>query len=138
MRLTGKDAVTTLSTVAIIAVYVAYLRGMDLPLIVGVRGTAAAILVLGTVGGCALSEAGDLYAGTQPLRTRIFTVLASTTGATALVAGLTGMITGSEYALAVLFAATVALWFMATLRHALTGPCQAPGSPDHPREKAAR
>lgn len=138
MRLTRKDALTTLFTAATLAVYVAYQRGLDLPVIAGVRGTTAAVLVLGTVGGCALSEAGDLYAKERSPLTRIFTVVASAIGITALVAGVAGLITGSASALAVLVTATVTLWFLATLRHTISRPRQAPGSPDRPRQMTSR
>ncbi len=118
MRLTGKDAVTTVFTGVIIAVYVGFLRGADLPLISSVRGTTAVILVLGMVGGCALSGVGDVYSGPQSLLTRIFIAVASTIGSVAFLAGLVGLITGSELALGVLFIATIALWLIATSRHA--------------------
>lgn len=138
MRLTGKDAATTLFTAAIVAVYAAYLRGADLPLVSGVRGTTAVVLILGAVGGCALSEAGDLYAGRRSGPTRIYTMMATAIGVTALVAAVTGLITGSSSALATLFAATVMLWFIATLRHAIGRPRQTRTSPDRPWSTAAR
>jgi hypothetical protein len=121
MKLTGKDAATTLFTAVIIALYVAFLRGTDLPLISGVRGTTAVILVLGVVGGCALSGVGEVYSGPRSLPTRIFITIASTIGVLALTAGLVGLITGSETALGMLFGATVALWLIATTRHAFVG-----------------
>ncbi len=55
MRLTWKDAVTTLFMGAIVAVYVAFLNGTNLWLISSARGTTAAVMILGLVGGCALS-----------------------------------------------------------------------------------
>ncbi|WP_171074763.1 hypothetical protein [Nonomuraea basaltis] len=39
-------------------------------------------------------------------------------GGVALVAGVAGLITAGELALAVLFYAAIALWLMATVRHA--------------------
>ncbi len=54
MRLTWKDAVTTVFMGVIVAVYAAFLNGTSLWLISSARGTTAAVLVLGIVGGCAL------------------------------------------------------------------------------------
>jgi len=51
-------------------------------------------------------------------------------GAVALFAAITALITASGAALAVLVVATVALWVVATLRHALTPRTARTGSPD--------
>ncbi|HEU5161008.1 MAG TPA: hypothetical protein VFU43_28685 [Streptosporangiaceae bacterium] len=118
MGLTGKDAVTTLVTGVIIAVYVAFLGGTDLPIISSARGTTAVILVLGMIGGCALSGVGEAFSGPRSPATRIFIAIASTIGLVALVAGVIGLITAGESALGVLFGATIALWLVATTRHA--------------------
>jgi hypothetical protein len=124
MGLTWKDGVTTLVMAAIVSAYVAFLNGTSLWLISSARGTTAAVLVLGIVGGCALSSAGDLYKGTQPASTQVFVSLATVAGIVALVAAVIGMITGSTVALAILVVATIALWLTATLRHALTAPAE--------------
>jgi hypothetical protein len=124
MRLTWKDAVTTGFMAVIVAAYVAFLNGTSLWLISSARGTAGAVLVLGIVGGCALSSAADLYVGTQSRSTRAFATLATLGGIIALVAGVIAMITGSTVALAILVAATIALWLIATMRHALPAPAQ--------------
>lgn len=120
MKLTWKDAVATVAMAAIVAVYVAFLREAGWPLIASARGTTAAIMIFGAVGGCAMGTAGDLYGRVQTTAARTFVVVASTLGVGALVAGVTALVTASELALAVLFAATAALWLMATLRHAFT------------------
>ncbi len=122
MRLTWKDAITTLFMAAIVAVYVAFLNGTSLWLISSARGAAAAVFVLGVVGGCALSSAGDLYTGTQSRSTRAFVALATLGGIIALVAAVLAMITGATAALAILVVATLALWLIATMRHALPAP----------------
>lgn len=124
MRLTWKDAVSTLFMAAIVAAYVAFLNGTSLWLISSARGTAAAVLVLGMVGGCALSSAADLYTGRQPASTRAFAALATVAGIIALIAAVVAMITGATAALAILVAATLALWVIATMRHALPAPPQ--------------
>ena len=124
MRLTWKDVVSTLFMVVIVAVYVAFLDGTSRWLISSARGTACAVLVLGIVGGCALSSAADLYTGPQSRSTQAFAALATLGGVTALVAGVAAVITGSTVALAILVAATIALWLIATMRHALPAPAQ--------------
>jgi hypothetical protein len=120
MMLTWKDAVTTLFMGAIVAVYLAFLNGTNLWLISSARGTTAAVLALGVVGGCALGGVGETMSGTKSPGTRALLTLAFLLGLTALVAGVVGLITGGTTALAVLFAATVALWLTATVRHAFT------------------
>lgn len=120
MSLTWKDAVTTLFMGAIVAVYVAFLNDTSLWLISGARGTTAAVLVLGIVGGCALSTASDLYTGTRSRAARAYVAIPTALGVVALLAGVTGLISGSTVALAVLVATTIALWLTATVRHAFT------------------
>jgi hypothetical protein len=120
MSLTWKDAVTTLFMGAIVAVYVAFLNGTSLWLISSARGTAAAVLVLGMVGGCTLGAAGDLYAGTRSGPAWVYLAISTALGIVALLAGVTGLISGSTVALAVLVAATIALWLTATSRHTFT------------------
>ncbi len=122
MRLTWKDAVTTLFIGGIVAVYLAFLNGTSLWLISSARGTTAAVLVLGFVGGCALSTAGDAYTGATSRSARAYAAVASTLGAVALIAAIVGLITAGTVALAILVTATVALWLVATVRHAFTAP----------------
>ncbi|HEX9335054.1 MAG TPA: hypothetical protein VF892_04180 [Pseudonocardiaceae bacterium] len=120
MRLTWKDAVATMCMAAIVAVYVALLQGAGWPLVASVRGTTAAILIIGAVGGCAMGAASELYGKIQTPALRMFVVIASILGVGALVSGVIALVTASELALAVVFAATAALWLMATLRHVFT------------------
>lgn len=124
MRLTWKDALVTLFTGAIVAVYVAFLLQAGWPLIESVRGAAGAILVLGTVGGCALGAVGNQYGKMMTAGARTLVGLATVLGVVALGAGVYALVTASTVALAVLFGATVALWATATARHAFTRPYQ--------------
>ena len=80
------------------------------------------MLVLGFVGGCALSAAGGVHETAQPRSARVFKAIATTLGVVALICAVMGLITGSTFALAVLVAATIALWLVATIRHAFTAP----------------
>jgi hypothetical protein len=121
MRLTWKDAVSTLFMAAVVGVYLAFLHGTSLWLISSARGTTTAVLVLGIVGGCALSAAGDLYQRTLNRPAKVLRAIATVLGLVALTAGVTGLITGSTVLLAVLFGATIALWLTATVRHAFAG-----------------
>ena len=141
MRLTWKDAVATLFMAAIVAVYAAFLNGTSLWLISSARGTTAAVLVLGMVGGCSLSAA-SMREGDRSRSARVYRVIANTLGAIAGIAAVVGLITASTFALAVLVTATVALWLVATVRHAFTGPAEPVRGRDtheviHP-EKTAR
>ncbi len=120
MGLTWRDGVTTVFMAAIAVCYAAFLSGTSAWLISSARGTTTAVLVLGVVGGCALGAVGDLYTGPQPRPARILRAIATTLGLAALIAGIVGLITGSTVALAVLVAATFALWLLSTGRHAFT------------------
>lgn len=139
MRLTWKDAVSTVFMAAIAVIYVAYLNSTTAWLISSARGTATAVLVLGMVGGCAMSAPAERYEGR---RAPAYTSFASLVGATALVAGVIALITANTVALAILVVATLALWLVATVRHTLTRPAAAVGGRDtheviHP-EKTGR
>jgi hypothetical protein len=138
MRLTWKDAIATVFMGAIVIIYVAFLNSTTAWLVSSARGTAAAVLVLGIVGGCGISAAAEQY---QAKRAQAYTSFASVLGATALVAGVIALITASTVALAILVVATLALWLVATMRHAFTPPGVPGGGRDqheviHP-EKAA-
>ena len=131
MGLTWKDIVTTVFMGAIAAVYAAFLTGTDAWLISSARGSTLAVLVLGMVGGCMLSAAGDLYRGPQSRAVRVWRVIASVLGVVAFAAAVAGLASGSTVALAVLVAATGALWLVATVRHALMAPHGPVRTPDN-------
>jgi hypothetical protein len=122
MGLTWKDIVTTVFMGAIAAVYAAFLGGTSGWLISSARGTTLAVFVLGMVGGCMLSAAGDLFRGPQSRAVRAWRVIASFLGTVALAAAVAGMASGSTVALAILVATTGALWLIATGRHMLMAP----------------
>jgi hypothetical protein len=126
MRLTWKDAVTTLAAGLNTLVFVLYLQGTDLPIIGSTRGAAAAILLLGVFGGCALGSAMDAIPMDRTAGERSYVLVASLFGVTALVAGAAALIGDGVGALGVLYYATIALWFIATLRHILSSPEPSP------------
>jgi hypothetical protein len=120
MGLTWRDGVTTIFMAAIAVIYAAFLGGTSAWLISSARGTTTAVLVLGMVGGCAIGAVGELYTGPQPRPARVLRAIATTLGLAALIAGIIGLVTGGTVALAVLVAATFALWLVSTPRHAFT------------------
>ncbi|QYC41834.1 hypothetical protein Nocox_21140 [Nonomuraea coxensis DSM 45129] len=115
MRLTWKDALATVAAGVNVAVYVAFTQGADLPIVDSVRGTTGTILLLGVVGGCMLGAAPETFQ-----RGGLYRGVAGTLGVVALLSGVIALITAGEFALAVLFYTTIALWLMATVRHAFT------------------
>ena len=119
MGLTWKDVVTTVFMGAVAVVYAAFLGGTSAWLISSARGATLAVFVLGMVGGCMLGAAGDLYREPQSRAVRAWRVIASVLGVVAFAAAVAGFASGSTVALAVLVAATGALWLLATARHAL-------------------
>ena len=131
MGLRWKDAVATLFMAAIVAVYVAFLNGTSAWLISTPRGATTAVLVLGFVGGCALGGLAEAYTGAKSRSAVAFTAIASVLGVVALTAAIVGLITGGTVALAVLVAATLALWLTATIRHAV----MVPKGPVHGRDQ---
>jgi hypothetical protein len=122
MGLTWKDGVSTLFMGAIAAIYLTFLHGTGLWLISSARGATAAVFILGLVGGCMLGGAGKLYQGQQSPTVRVWRAVASCCGVVAFAAAVAGLASGNTVALAILVAATGALWFAATFRHALTVP----------------
>jgi hypothetical protein len=85
MRLTWKDAVTTLSTGAAVAVCTAFANGTSLWLISSARGATAVVLLLGIVG-CSFSEATTMYATARPRSVPTYTVISTVLGVAALIA----------------------------------------------------
>lgn len=122
MKLTWRDAIATLAAGAIVTIYVAFLNGTSAWLISTARGTTTAVLVLGVAGGCALSRLAEAYAGAQSRTALGFTKMATDLGMIALAAAIAGLITGGTLALAILVAAAIALWLVATVRHAFITP----------------
>lgn len=112
MGLTWRDGVGTVLTGMIVALYVAFRTGLELPLVSGPRMLAAVVLVFGLIA-CALSGDGEANGVVRGTYIRLMSAL----GGTALVSGLVALATGNHLALAVLVGATVLLWMIATVRH---------------------
>ena len=122
MRLTWRDGIASLLTAAAAAIFWALQAGISLPLVASVRGTAAAILLIGVAAcatGARMNERG-------PLLTTLGFL-----GTVAFFAGLVAIIWASEAALAIETSVIVFLWAATTIRHALTPPPQPPVTPAH-------
>jgi Na+-transporting methylmalonyl-CoA/oxaloacetate decarboxylase gamma subunit len=117
MRLTWRDGVATLLTAAVAGLYWAYLAGADLPLVSGPRALAGAVLVIG-LGACAIGGGGLTADGMRSRYGRSMSAFAAVPGIAALVT----IITGNGVILAVLVTSVVAMWLVATLRHAFVEP----------------
>jgi hypothetical protein len=126
MRLTWKDGIATVLTAGIVALYAAYVADEKLPLVSGPRVLAGLILVVGltacAIGGTAIAKDGS--AG-------LTVYVGSTLGAAAFLAALITMITGAGSTLAILVGVTVALWLLATVRHAVARTTTSDRTPDH-------
>lgn len=115
MRLTWRDAMATVLTAGIVALYAAFLAGENLPLVSGARVLAGLILIVGLVA-CAVGST----AMTTGASTGLTVYVGGTLGAAAFLAALITMVTGAGSTLAILVGVTVALWLFATVRHAVT------------------
>lgn len=83
MRLTWRDAMATVLTAGIVALYAAFLVGEDLPLVSGARVLAGLILVVGLVA-CAVGST----AMTTGASTGLTVYIGGTLGAAAFLAAL--------------------------------------------------
>jgi hypothetical protein len=116
--LTWRDAVSLGAAVMIVIVYTAFLGGAGLWLISGVWATSAAVLILGV--GSAVLAASDLYTRPQPPAGVLFRRIATSLGTIAVIAGVTGLVTGSAHALEILVVVTMALLGTTSFWHVLT------------------
>ncbi len=118
MGLTWRDAVSSCVLVVIVIAYTAHLEGTSLLLISSTWAISAVVLVLGI--GCAVIGGGDLYTRSQPRLGAVFRRIATGLGTIAVIAGLTGLVTGSAHALEILIVVTMAWLGTAIFWHVLT------------------
>jgi hypothetical protein len=118
MGLTWRDLVSCCVMTVIVIGYVAYLQGTSLLLISSTWAASAVVLLLGI--GCAVIAGGDLYTRPQPGLGAVFRRVATGLGTIAVIAGLTGLITGSAHALEILVVVTIAWLATAIFWHVLT------------------
>jgi hypothetical protein len=116
MRLTWRDAVSTVLVLAGLLMALSVIEGWGWPLLGGVRAGIVALAVAG-VASCLLGTPLERFYFTDPfgLTTSLIAVAAL---ATAVVGGL---IYGTEEFLGILMAVTGMLWVLATVRHAVEG-----------------
>jgi hypothetical protein len=119
MRLSWRDGLATVLVTAGGLLYALRLAGTEVPVISGARALGGVVLFLGL----AASVTAVVYGvGAGLLQApRAYLAIASLVGLVALVAGVLVLTNGSETMLAILVAATVALWLMSTVRHAMLG-----------------
>ena len=112
MKLTVKDAAATILIAAIMVPYIGYISRGSMPFIHDARDMAATALVIGAAG---------CYAGDLRVMARRWTVLTGLTavlGTATLGLGIAAILTGSRGILAAFIIAIVAMWALATARHA--------------------
>jgi hypothetical protein len=116
--LTWRDAVSSLAILVIVIAYSAYLGGAGPLLISSSWAMSAVVLALGI--GSAVIAANDLYTKPQPRTGEVFRRITTVLGTIAVIAGLSGLITGSAHALEILVVVTIACLGTATFWHVLT------------------
>ena len=123
MHLLKKDIAAAVLVAAGGVIYLLKVNNLILPGTGGTRAAAAIILAVGFVASAMAVVPGfeDLMHGSK-----VYLVTASLLGVVALVSGVIALVTGSSTALAVLMAATVVMWLMATIRHAVVAAAAAP------------
>lgn len=116
MRLTWRDGLATVFVGVAALMYLVWLAGIGV-LGLGVRGIGGVVLGLGV----AASVTAVVYGvGAGLLQaSKVYLVIASLIGLVALTAGVITLVSANELMLAALVAATVVLWVMATIRHAM-------------------
>jgi hypothetical protein len=116
MRLSWRDALATLLVAIALGVYAAWTLGAELPGFGTVGAVAIIVLGLGVVASASAVVPGfaDLLRGS-----RGYLALSSAFGLLALAAGVYALVAGEAAALTILVLATVAMWAMATARHAV-------------------
>ena len=118
MRLTLRDAVTTLFAGAVVIVTLAVTQGWDWPLLGSPRAGILAVGALG-IGMCATgTRPQEAQAGATFWRRPVI-VAESGLGIVALVAFVGGLIVGTETWLITLAAVNLVMWGVATTRHVM-------------------
>ena len=118
MGLTWRDLVSSAAAVLMVLAFLSLKYATGLPLLSSASGASAVELVLAAL--CAVTAAGDLHTRPQPQQGVIFRRITTVLGATALLAGLAGLIADSGQAVEVLVVATGFLWLTATIWHVLS------------------
>ena len=123
MRLTRRDAFTTLVMAACTAVLLAVTRGWDWPLLGSYRTGTLALGVLGQA-----MCAGGARDVMSMKKDGGYIAAMSVLGGGALVLVIVGLITASEAAFVALWAVILGMWIVSTIRHAIQ-PAATKGTP---------
>ena len=123
MRLTWRDGLTTLLVAAAAVLYALWAATALMPG-VSTRWMTVIAFALG-MAACTANqrELGEVYGATPgaPRPPGSYVMLATALGIAILVVGIVAFVMASQAMLATLVATMVALWLLATVRHALTG-----------------
>jgi hypothetical protein len=117
MGTTWRDGVSGGALVVIITAYVAYLSGTSLVLLSTAGATSAVAAVCGI--GSAVLAAGDGKSIVQRLAGVVFRRIVTVLGTLAVLAGLAGMVTGSQHALEILVVLSIAMLATPSFWHVL-------------------
>jgi uncharacterized membrane protein len=127
MNVPKKDVIATGLVAAAGVLYLLWATGSSLPGMSGVRATGAAILALGF----AASATAVVPSFDQLLHgNKIYMAVTSLIGLIAVIGGVVMLVAESEAGLAVVMAAMVVLWLIATIHHSLLAKTAPPASVD--------
>jgi len=138
MGLSRRDWFATVMVALATVMAALWVMDVALPGLDGVRATGAVVLACGFV-----ASAAAVVPGFERLihGNRWYLVVASLLGLVALAAGIALLVTADRWWLAVLIAATIVLWAMATVRHTRAGAHRRHPAPpqfgDSPHQPAA-
>jgi hypothetical protein len=118
MHLSWRDWLATAFVAVAAVVYTFWLAGVEVFGVSGPRAVAATVFVLGL----AASVTSVVYGvGAGLLRAnKAYLAITSLFGLAALVTGIIALVDENETMLAALFASTVVLWLMSTVRHGMS------------------
>lgn len=119
MKLTFRDAITTVLAGLVAAVALSVTQGWAWPMIGTPRAGIVAIGILG-VAMCSIGTRSQDMATKDAFLRHPGMIVGSVLGAAALVLLVAGLVVGSEALLVLLAVDLLLLWAVATLRHAMT------------------
>lgn len=125
MRVTWRDRIASVLVAMAVLGYALWLVTVDNPTESGIRAMVATVLGLGFAASATAVVPGfwELIHGS-----RIYLTAASLLGLVAVTAGVVAFVSADTTLLAVLVAATVVMWAMASVRHATEPPARAPAA----------
>ena len=119
MKLTYRDAITTVLAGLVVAVTLAVTRGWEWPMLGSARAGLVAAGILG-VAMCSVGTRSEDMATKDAFVHHPGMIVGSALGAVALVLLVAGLIAGTEALLIAIAGVLLLLWVVATIRHAAT------------------